>query len=181
MKICKHCGVEKTLDNFSLKNKDTGNRMTQCKSCRNEYSRNHAKKPEVMKVRREQKLVYWERKKEEIQPKRTVYMKRKRQVDPNARIANVMRATLNHLITGKIKSTSKNIGCDSLGLKMHLSKLFIENMSWDNYGDWELDHKVPVSAFNLQDKDEFDKCWNYTNLQPMWKSENRTKSAGVLI
>ena len=33
-------------------------------------------------------------------------------------------------------------------LKSHLEKQFKDGMSWDNYGVWHIDHKIPVSAFN---------------------------------
>lgn len=180
MKTCKDCLIEKPLESFTLKDKKTGNRMTQCKPCRNAYSRRHASKPEVMAVRRIQKLEYWGKIKEHAHLKRTIYMREKRQIDPNARIANVMRATLSYLVTGRIKTTSKNIGCTGSELKAHLSELFVDGMTWDNYGEWEIDHILAVSKFNQQDEGEFNKCWNYLNLQPMWKNQNRKKSAGAL-
>jgi len=65
-------------------------------------------------------------------------------------------------------------------LKKHLEKLFTEGMSWDNYGKngWEIDHKIPVDAFNFTKPEhtDFQKCWALENLQPMWKKENILKS-----
>lgn len=62
-------------------------------------------------------------------------------------------------------------------------KLYIENyfplysgMSWDNYGNkWEIDHFLPLSSFDLTDRTQVQEACHYTNLQPMWVSENRRK------
>ena len=66
-------------------------------------------------------------------------------------------------------------GCDSITLKLHLEKNFKINMTWDNYGDWQVDHILPVFSFNLANDDEMKKCFHYSNLQPLWKEENREK------
>jgi hypothetical protein len=62
-------------------------------------------------------------------------------------------------------------------LKQHLENLFQPKMSWNNYGEWHVDHKIPRSSFkfaNSEDK-EFQKCWALKNLQPLWEKENLRK------
>jgi hypothetical protein len=50
-------------------------------------------------------------------------------------------------------------------------------MSWDNYGTvWHIDHKIPVSAFNLRCEEDIKRCWALKNLQPMFADENVMKS-----
>lgn len=49
-------------------------------------------------------------------------------------------------------------------------------MNFDNYGEWEIDHIIPVSSFDFNIKNNIFKCFNYKNLQPLWKLENRKKS-----
>jgi len=63
-------------------------------------------------------------------------------------------------------------------LKKHLEKQFAEGMSWKNYGDWEIDHIIPLSAHNFSDVNhiDFKRAWSLDNLQPMWKIENLQKS-----
>jgi len=60
----------------------------------------------------------------------------------------------------------------------HLEKQFNDEMTWDNYGLWHVDHKHPISLYNIKEigDDEFLKCWSLDNLQPMWGSENIKKS-----
>jgi hypothetical protein len=53
-------------------------------------------------------------------------------------------------------------------------------MTFDNYGEWELDHIYPISKFNLDDINEVKKCFNYKNIQPLWKLENIKKSNKII-
>jgi hypothetical protein len=64
----------------------------------------------------------------------------------------------------------------------HLEKQFTEGMTWDNYGEFHVDHKLPISSFNIKEigDEEFMKCWSLDNLQPMWGEENIRKSNKIL-
>jgi len=63
-------------------------------------------------------------------------------------------------------------------LILHLEKQFKDEMTWDNYGIWHVDHKLPITSFDIQEMgdEEFMKCWCLDNLQPMWGEENIRKS-----
>ena len=68
------------------------------------------------------------------------------------------------------------IGCEIDYLMFQLQKKFKRSMNWNNYGSyWELDHIKPCSSFDLSKKSEQLKCFNYINLQPLTKFENRKK------
>lgn len=60
----------------------------------------------------------------------------------------------------------------------HLEKQFKDGMTWDNYGDWHVDHIIPISVHNIVEigDEEFMKCWSLENLQPLWGEENIRKS-----
>ncbi len=64
----------------------------------------------------------------------------------------------------------------------HLEKQFKDDMTWDNYGIWHVDHKLPITSFDIQEMgdEEFMKCWSLDNLQPMWGEENIRKSNKLL-
>jgi hypothetical protein len=63
-------------------------------------------------------------------------------------------------------------------LVVHLENQFTKDMTWDNYGEWHVDHRLPITSFNFREvgDDEFMRCWELNNLQPMWGSENIIKS-----
>jgi len=64
----------------------------------------------------------------------------------------------------------------------HLELQFKDDMSWDNYGVWHVDHKSPITSFDIREMgdEEFMKCWSLGNLQPMWGEENIRKSNKIL-
>jgi ATP-dependent Lon protease len=64
----------------------------------------------------------------------------------------------------------------------HLEKQFTDSMTWENYGEWHVDHRMPISSFVFEsvDDDSFMKCWSLDNLQPMWGKENITKGDKII-
>lgn len=65
-------------------------------------------------------------------------------------------------------------------LKSYLETLFKPGMTWNNYGQWELDHIIELSTFDLTNRDQFLLAAHYTNLQPLWKAEHHNKTAVFL-
>jgi len=61
----------------------------------------------------------------------------------------------------------------------HFESQFTDGMSWDNMGQWHIDHIRPVSSFDFDSADhpDFKKCWALNNLQPLWAADNLSKSA----
>jgi hypothetical protein len=68
-------------------------------------------------------------------------------------------------------------------LATHLENQFTEDMTWENYGEWHVDHRLPITSFNFQEigDNEFMRCWSLDNLQPMWADENIRKSNNILV
>jgi hypothetical protein len=81
------------------------------------------------------------------------------------------------------RSTFVLLGYTSDELKLNLEKRFKSGMSWDNYGEWHIDHIVPRAAFNITCAEDFDfkRCWALDNLQPLWKTDNFYKSNKLII
>ena len=93
-------------------------------------------------------------------------------------INNLSHRATNYLKQKKIdrKYTHMElIGCSEDDLKIHIQKQLKDNMSFDNYGEWEIDHIKPISLFDLNNENELLECFNYKNLQPLWKIDNRIK------
>jgi hypothetical protein len=62
-------------------------------------------------------------------------------------------------------------------LRSHLESKFTDDMSWDNYGKWHIDHIKPDSWFtysSVEDQD-FKDSWALSNLQPLWAKDNLSK------
>jgi len=75
------------------------------------------------------------------------------------------------------KESRELVGCSIEELKVYLENQFYGMMSWDDYGDWHIDHIRPVSSFDLSVESEIKECFHYTNLQPLWAKDNLEKSS----
>src|ERR1035437_2690014 len=89
---------------------------------------------------------------------------------PKNRIACSLRVRLRKALKHgiKINTTEALLGCSFEQTKIHLESKFHPGMTWENYGQWHIDHIIPCSFFNLLDAQQQKMCFNYRNLQPMW-------------
>ena len=81
--------------------------------------------------------------------------------------------TLYYLETEKDGDTKEMMGYSAVQLKHHIEKQFLEGMSWGNYGDWEIDHIKPLTKFD--ESSDVSEVNALSNLQPLWKDDNREK------
>lgn len=92
------------------------------------------------------------------------------------RLAVFCRGALSRTIGfKKTSSTSECLGYKRDQLKMRIEFQFKEGMSWDNYGEWHIDHKKPIVRFISQGITDPKIINALSNLQPMWAKENLSK------
>lgn len=112
--------------------------------------------------------------------KKREYERSRRRKDINFRLAFNLRRRVNKILKGqKNGSAVDDLGCSVVELRGFLEAQFQPGMTWDNYGAWEIDHIRPLSSFDLTDRTQFLEACNYSNLQPLWKAQNRAKGAKV--
>lgn len=80
----------------------------------------------------------------------------------------------------KNAKTLELLGCTPEELKNHIELQFKPGMSWENRSDWHIDHKRPISSFDLLDESQRIECFHFSNLQPLWKAENLAKSNKII-
>lgn len=131
-----------------------------------EYKSNYKKRPEAKEKANKK---FRERLKEEPQLKLSRYG-RKRRWD-----------VLKKQNAKKKVSYKDSIGCSIEFLVSYIESLWLPNMSWDNYGHgkgkWVIDEIKPCASFNLQDPEEYKKCFHYSNCQPLWFMDNAVKGS----
>ena len=76
----------------------------------------------------------------------------------------------------KAHKTEELVGCTWQELRDYLQSFFADGMSWENMGQWHIDHIRPCASFDLTEPEQQKECFHYTNLQPLWAEDNRTKS-----
>lgn len=89
---------------------------------------------------------------------------------------NRIRGALKGVAT-KSSTTLNLIDCSVNALKEHLEKQFRPGMTWENYGQWHVDHIRACANFDLTNPSEQRECFNWKNLQPLWAKENLVKGA----
>ena len=71
------------------------------------------------------------------------------------------------------------LGCSIFQLQHKLERQFKAYMSWKNYGfgkgKWNLEHRIPMDAFDLSNIVERMAASHYLNIQPMWQPDNLQK------
>ena len=92
-------------------------------------------------------------------------------------ISSRIRKTLRCSKLKKGNKTFRLLGYSKYKLKDHLESQFTDGMSWDNIGEWHIDHIRPVASFNFTttECEDFKKCWALNNLQPLWAFDNMSK------
>ena len=104
--------------------------------------------------------------------------------DLQFRLKMSLRSRTGMAIRGSCKAGSAvdDLGCTVEFLKEFLESKFQPGMTWDNWGryGWHIDHIIPLSSFDLTDREQFLKACHYTNLQPLWAEDNMKKSNKTL-
>jgi len=135
---------------------------------------------------REYHTKWREKNKEKLNEKKRIYEKNKKDNDPKYRLSSYTRTAvytcLKERNIKKYKNTFDLLPYTLKELMSHLEKQFSNGMTWDNYGEWHVDHITPMSKFNIQSMgdDEFQECWSLRNLRPLWGEENLSKGSKIL-
>ena len=164
---------KKKYRNENIENKSTYNKKYYNSNCNREkervkiyYKENKNKVDEKSKIYRKNnidKVKKW---------KFNFYLSKKD--DPLFIITQRIRNRIRKAIKGQKSQITENIlGCKFTEFKIYIESQFKEGMSWENHGNWHLDHKIPISwATNLED---IIKLSHFSNFQPLWAFENLEK------
>jgi hypothetical protein len=119
--------------------------------------------------------------------KRVRYSSSRQKKDPIYKLKCECRGRINWLTNRRRKvlnynktcsQTEKLIGCSVKFYYKHIEKQFVENMHWNNYGEWHVDHIIPLAAAKTKEEVLALNLWS--NLQPLWSSDNIKKGSKIL-
>lgn len=77
----------------------------------------------------------------------------------------------------KKETTKKLLGASVEHVRLFIEEQFQDGMTWDNI---HIDHMMPCKSFDMSNKLEQQKCFHYTNLQPLFANKNLQKSAKIV-
>jgi len=127
-----------------------------------------------------------EKNREHLNEKTRLWYLNRRRTDPSFRLKCNTRTALWTCLkerdVAKYRSTFVLLCYNIEELMIHLEKQFTEGITWDNYGKWHVDHKIPMASFNFETTEdrEFKLCWCLDNLQPLWGPDNLSKGSRYL-
>lgn len=118
-----------------------------------------------------------------IQTRHTQYLKNKRLTDPKYKLNCTLRNRIKAFINGENRKKTKILlGCSQDIICKWLEFQFTNDMKLSNHGLlWHIDHVIPCNKFNINDKDEQLKCFNWSNLQPLYVYDNLSKKDTINI
>ena len=95
-------------------------------------------------------------------------------------MANAIRISLRKKSSKKVGRWESLVGYTVDDLRQHLLSTLPAGATWDDFlaGKMEIDHRVPLSAFNYQSESDLDfrRAWAMKNLQLLWTKDNQSKS-----
>ena len=162
MKMCPKCQENKSLSEYGL--------SFYCKKC-NANAVSDWRKENKIRDSKHAKAWY-----ERNKSHKTTYMREKLKNRPLERMKHNLRTRLRSALKGAKKSKSLFfiLGASIESVKSHLESKFVSGMTWENYGEWHVDHLVPLSS--AQNTEQLIALCHYGNLQPLWASDNLKKS-----
>jgi hypothetical protein len=111
------------------------------------------------------------------------YTKNKRASDPLFLVKSRLKVRTSSIFKRKNISKRHNtldiLGCDWPRLKDYIESKFSTGMGWDNRSLWHIDHIIPLASAETEQR-LIELC-HYTNLQPLWASENMSKGAKIKV
>lgn len=107
------------------------------------------------------------------------YAVRRYNADPEAMLERRLRARLT-IALERVKANKASrfidlLGCDLKTLRAHIEGQFLPGMTWENHGDWHVDHIRPVCTFDLSDTQQQFDCFCFVNLRPLWAKDNLSR------
>lgn len=179
MKKCSKCNEIKNLEEFYDTKGGVLGKRGSCIECDSHYSKeyNLSKRKNKTINDPEYKKLYYQKNKGKIRE----YRKQRYKNNECFRLSQIVRCRISAELKKKHKmQTSRSIkllGCTFQYLKEYLQSKFTEGMSWENYGEWHVDHIRPCSSFDLTNQSQQSECFHYTNLQPLWAYDNLSKGS----
>jgi hypothetical protein len=135
-------------------------------------------KENILQFRKE----YYKKNTMQIKQHQKEYYKKKKKIlsdELSDKLATNLRIRLCKALHRNQKrgSAVKDLGCSIIELKQYLESKFQPRMNWNNWGKdgWHIDHIKPLSFFDLSNRNQLLEAVHYTNLQPLWASDNMSK------
>ena len=191
MKKCITCKLEKELIEFTNRKDSKDGFHNECRLCQKEYKKKHYKankekrKEQIKEYNKVNKEIikeynkeYYKDNKDKLTENQNKYRIKRRKTHPLFKLSSNLRTRTWYAFKrkgyNKNTKTQEMLGVDWKTCKANIERQFEKGMSWGNYGEWHIDHIIPLASANTEE--ELKKLCHYSNLQPLWAIDNLIKS-----
>ena len=98
---------------------------------------------------------------------------RKRRATPRGKANTFIRRCLQRCLNDNERI--EHLGYDQNTLVAHIEKQFVEGMTWDNHGDWHIDHIKTINSFLNEGINDPSIVNALSNLRPLWAADNLSR------
>ncbi len=95
-------------------------------------------------------------------------------VGGTGRVKGAIRGHIADMILREMGTVEDLIGYTTEEFIINMASKFRDGMSWDNWGEWHIDHIKPRRKFTTK---QIKECFNPDNIQPLWKYDNLKKGS----
>lgn len=143
------------------------------------YVKNKEKLAAINRIYREENKAKLKALRDENRARTAAYAVERRIKDPQFAISSRLRARIRSALGNKKKKlhTVDLLGCNVSEFMLHIQKQFKPGMNWNNRSLWHIDHILPCSSFDMTNETHVRQCFHFTNMQPLWASENMAKGS----
>ena len=176
-KTCRKCNIIKPLTEFRKRKASKDGLAYKCKICVRNYDKTY-RTENVNKCRASRRAWRVNNKEKDNSTQR-----HRRKENSWIRVRDAFSVRLRQsLKNNKTGNTFDLVPYTLEELQNHLEDLFVDDMTWDNFGKWNIDHIVPCALLRTEDTGsmEFKVCWSLKNLRPLWASANKKKKDRLL-
>ena len=192
MKKCSKCGIDKDINSFSVDRSRRDGRVSSCKSCKRKYFKSYYAKnsdsicQRTSEYRKRNPSIQKNAKRKWEAKNRDKHLSYRRDWHAEKYSSNISYR-LNFIVRGALKRTldaamrnkatlsSEQLGYSTEMLKKRIEMNFKPGMSWENYGKWHIDHRVPVARLIRRGVTSPSVINCLANLAPLWAEENMKK------
>ena len=174
--------IKKQIEYHEQKKSDLEYMEKRKAQSRKNYLKNKEKLLEYQKTRRREEAEKvkainaesFQRHKHKRYAKNAIHRKNNKHITA---LRNALNGAFARIKVNKEYNTEAILGCDWRAARAHFESLFQEGMTWDNHGEWHIDHIKPVALYMNASAEEVKALNHISNLQPLWANENFTKGA----
>jgi hypothetical protein len=187
-KLCPGCKEVKDFSHFGKSKSVIDGYQRLCKPCKSESDRRYREENQE-KLNQNKRNYYHNIKTTEIYKVRYEIKKSKRDYkyeydkmrsDDFRRYKDSLRKLVNESLRvrkGWVRKDTKTqdlLGADFKTIMTFIESQFVKGMSWNNHGEWHIDHVIPLAAAG-RNKEHLYSLFNYRNLSPIWAEQNLAK------